>query len=136
MFSTTLPQTAGATMVTTPGFFAVLVHTWKIFLGSCDSCAIWLQSMFSFTFLEEVKLYRQDMIEGAEGLDTPAGMVLKTISGFSLSEHPALRAGSRIIIECLEVKENISNSGLSPLACPELYQPAYSKVLTTYFCHS
>ena len=27
----------------------------------------------------------------------------------------------------------ISNSGLSPFVCPELYQPAYGKVLATIF---
>jgi hypothetical protein len=79
-------------MVTTPGFFVVLVHAWKVFLESKDSIrrAVWLQSMFSFTFVEEAKLHRPDTIEGAGGPHAPAGIVLETISLASPSRRNPL----------------------------------------------
>ncbi|KAJ7304839.1 hypothetical protein DFH08DRAFT_825197 [Mycena albidolilacea] len=67
-------------MVTTPGFFVVLIHAWMVFLESKDSirCTVWLQSMFSFTFMEEAKLHRpdSDTIEGTGGPHAPAGIDL------------------------------------------------------------
>jgi hypothetical protein len=64
------------------------------------------------------------MIEGAGGLDTLAGMVLRAISLASPSRSiPALGAGSRIIIECLQVCGDIDEfrpekpSGKLPPLC-------------------
>jgi hypothetical protein len=56
--------------------------------------------MFSFTFLEEAKLYRQDMIEGAGGLDPLAGMVLKTIS--LASPSPLSEQDHKLLLSALK----------------------------------
>jgi hypothetical protein len=129
IFSKTLTQHSVALTRTTPGFLAVLAHAWMLVLEIKDlgRQALGLQSIFTFLLdADYTAHYREEIIEGAGGLDALAALVIDSISlavpsslkgsSISIGAYNLLHSTLYFVWTFDRLSENLTPGNIQPLS--------------------